>query len=191
LDQSAPPTPSSPRSAIWKTRLRSWGKSLYQALPILLILAVAAALRFWGLNWDDGHWRHPDERQIFFVVEDLAWPTSLAEALSPDSPLNPHFFAYGSLPIYLLKLAITLLQPLWPAIRDDGNMHLIARPLAAFFDLGTVYLVYRLARRLHPSPDGHKRGRWIVLLAAAFASVAVLHVQLAHFYTADSLPIRC
>ncbi len=187
MGQAAPPIRSVPGAAPWKARFSSWGKSLCQALPILLILAVAATLRFWGLNWDDGHWLHPDERQIFFVVEDLGWPSSLSEALSPDSPLNPDFFAYGSLPIYLLKLAITLLQPLWPAIRDDGNMHLIARPLAAFFDLGTVYLVYRLARKLHPSPDGQKRGRWIVLLAAAFASVAVLHVQLAHFYTADSL----
>jgi len=167
--------------------LRSWGKRLYQALPILLILAVAAALRFWGLNWDDGHWLHPDERQIFFVVEDLGWPRSLSEALTPDSPLNPHFFAYGSLPIYLLKLAITMLKPLWPAIRDNPNMHLIARPLAALFDLGTIYLVYRLARKLHPTLDEKKRGRWIALLAAAFVSAAVLHVQLAHFYTADSL----
>ncbi len=187
MDQSALPALSSPRHATWKARLRSWGKRLYQALPILLILAVAAALRFWGLNWDDGHWGHPDERQIFFRVEDLAWPSSLSEALSPDSPLNPHFFSYGSLPIYLLKLAITLLKPLWPAIRDNGNMHLIARPLAALFDLGTIALVYRLARKLHPTPDEQKRGKWIALLAAAFVSIAVLHVQLAHFYTVDSL----
>jgi len=148
---------------------------------------VAAALRFQGLNWDDGHWLHPDERKIFFVVLDLDWPNSLAEALSPDSPLNPQFFAYGSLPIYLLKLAVTALQPVWPALRDEGNIHLIARPLAALFDLGTVYLVYRLARKLQPAASDEKRARWVALLAAAFVSAAVLHVQLAHFYTADPL----
>ena len=142
---------------------------------------MAAVLRFRGLNWDDGHWLHPDERQIFFVVMELDWPSSLAEALSPDSPLNPHFFAYGSLPIYLLKLVVTVLQPLWPALRDEGNMHLIARPLAVLFDLGTIYLVYRLARKLLPAPRDQKRARWIALLAAAFASFAVLHIQLAHF----------
>lgn len=170
-----------------KARLPGLGSALGQALPILLILAVAAALRFWGLNWDGGHWMHPDERKIFFVVADLDWPASLAQALSPDSPLNPHFFAYGSLPIYLLKVVVTLLQPLWPVLRDDGSLHLVARPLAALFDLGTVTLVYCLARKLAPAPCDQKNAKGIALLAAAFASVAVLHIQLAHFYAAESL----
>jgi 4-amino-4-deoxy-L-arabinose transferase-like glycosyltransferase len=148
---------------------------------------VAATLRFRGLNWDDGHWLHPDERQIFFVVMELDWPSSLAEALSPDSPLNPDFFAYGSLPIYLLKLVVTVLQPLWPALRDEGNMHLVARPLAVLFDLGTIYLTYRLARKLLPAPHEQRRARWAALLAAAFVGFSVLHIQLAHFYTTDSL----
>jgi hypothetical protein len=165
----------------------SRGKSLRRALPILLILIVAAALRFRGLNWDEGQWLHPDERQIFFVVSDLGWPESAAQALSPESPLNPHFFAYGSLPIYLLKLVIAVLKPLWPALRDDGNMHLIARPLAVLFDLGTIYLVYRLARKVLPDSYGRKKVEWIALLAAGLTSFAVIQIQLAHFYTADSL----
>ena len=162
-------------------------EALRRALPILLILLVAAALRFRGLNWDEGHWLHPDERKIFFVVSDLGWPESAAQALVPESPLNPHFFAYGSLPIYLLKLVIAALKPLWPALRDDANMHLIARPLAALFDLATIYLVYRLARRVLPDSYDRRKKEWIALLAAAFACLAVIHIQLAHFYTADSL----
>jgi hypothetical protein len=168
---------------------------------------MAAALRLYGLNWDNGHWLHPDERQVYFVVMKLGWPRSLAEALSPSSALNPHFFAYGSLPFYLLKLVATLLQPLWPALRDPDNLHLAGRPLAALFDLGTVYLTFRLARLLwrkpqrargkpkgHPSLDlaGGSYGLSIgeafpALLATVFASLAVLAVQLAHFYTADTL----
>jgi len=187
LGENVPVVHPAQEPASWKGKLQSQSRALRQALPIILILIVAAALRFRGLNWDDGHWLHPDERQIFFVVMELDWPSSVAEALSPDSPLNPHFFAYGSLPIYLLKLVVTVLQPLWPALRDEGNMHLVARPLAVLFDLGTIYLVYRLARKLLPAPRDQKRARWIALLAAAFTSFAVLHIQLAHFYTADPL----
>jgi 4-amino-4-deoxy-L-arabinose transferase-like glycosyltransferase len=178
---------SSQEPAPWKSKLSNRGDSLRQALPILLLLIVAAALRFRGLNWDDGYWLHPDERQIFFVVTDLHWPESLAQALSSESPLNPHFFAYGSLPIYLLKLVLAVLKPLWPALRDDGNMHLIARPLAMLFDLGTIYLAYRLARSALPDSYDRRRAEWIALLAAAFVSFAVIHIQLAHFYTADTL----
>ena len=155
-------------------------ESRREPLLLALILAVGAALRLYGLNWDGGQWLHPDERQIYFTVIGLGWPHGLAEALSPDSPLNPHFFAYGSLPFYLLKLVAVLLAPLGAFFRDPDNLHLIGRPLAALFDLGTIYLTYRLARRLGASP-GYR------LLAATLVSLAVLHVQLAHFYTVDPL----
>ena len=187
MEDSDPGIPLGQESASRDSRSSDRTDALRQALPILLILLVAAALRFRGLNWDEGHWLHPDERQIFFVVSDLGWPDSVSQAFSADSPLNPHFFAYGSLPIYLLKLVIAVLKPLWPALRDDANMHLIARPLAALSDLVTVYLVYRLARRVLPDSYDRRKNQWIALLAAAFASFAVIHVQLAHFYTADSL----
>jgi hypothetical protein len=158
-----------------------------EALFLVLILAVGATLRFYGLNWDEGQWLHPDERQIYFLVMKLAWPGSLTEALSPASALNPGFFAYGSLPVYLLKLVVALLQPLWPALRNPDNLHLAARPLAVLFDLGSVTLTYRLARILLPAPRDQGGVRWGPLLAAAFSALAVLAVQLARFYTADPL----
>jgi hypothetical protein len=182
------------------------GQFLWRSvLPLVLILVAAAALRFYGLNWDDGHWLHPDERKIYFVVMDLAWPRSLGEALSPDSPLNPGFFAYGSLPIYLLKLVASLLAPLWPTLRYLDNLHLVGRPLAALFDLGIVYLTYRLARILwrpplfpssasflNPPLEGTATGlarrgggEWGALLVAALVGVAILHIQHARFYTVD------
>jgi hypothetical protein len=158
-----------------------------EAVILALILAGGAVLRFNGLAWDDGHWLHPDERQIYFVVMDLDLPNSLAEALSADSPLNPGFFAYGSLPFYLLKLAVSLLAPAWPALQDPDNLHLVGRPLAALADLCIVYLTYRLARTLWPSPRVPGGLRIVPLFSAALASVAVLHIQLAHFYTVDTL----
>ena len=185
-----------------------WLSARREALFLGLILVVAAALRLYGLTWDGGQWLHPDERQIYFVTLGLHWPTSLGEALSPASPLNPGFFAYGSLPLYLLRLVAALVSLVWPAVRDPDNLHLVARPLSALFDLGTIYLTYRLARSLWPgsgrpqpqaalhvsgicvgsglsSSDSSSGG--IGLLAAGLVGVAVLHIQLAHFYTADTL----
>lgn len=158
----------------------------WQTLLLVLILALGAGLRLYGLDWDDGHWLHPDERQIYFVTLGLDWPHSLTEALSPDSPLNPQFFAYGSLPFYLLKLVAAVLAPLWPALRDPDNLHLAGRPLAVLFDLGTIYLTYRLARSLLPPLD-RDGPAWGAILAAALTGLAVLHVQLGHFYTVDPL----
>lgn len=163
----------------------------WPAILLALILILSAVLRLYGLNWDGGHWLHPDERQIYFVALDLGWPSSLAQALGPESPLNPGFFAYGSLPIYLLRAFAALLAPFWPAVRDPDNLHLAGRPLAALFDLGTIYLTYRLARSLgRRRRDGGRQrapGELWPLLAAALVGLSVLHLQLAHFYTVDPL----
>lgn len=158
-------------------------------LPLLAVLVAGAALRLYGLNWDGGQWLHPDERQIYFVALGLGRPESLAQALSAESPLNPGFFAYGSLPIYLLRLAAGLLAPLGPALgmgqSPDDSLHLVGRLLAVLFDLGTVCLAYTLARRLAAASGRPEAARGGALLAAALVALAVAHVQAAHFYTAD------
>jgi hypothetical protein len=160
-------------------------RARWEGLGLVLILVLGAALRLYGLNWDEGHWLHPDERQVYFVTIELGWPSSLAEALSTASPLNPGFFAYGSLPFYLLKLASALLALIWPTLADPDNLHILGRSLSAAFDLGTIYLTYRLASVLLPRSRGQDKHRTVALLAAALVSFAVLHVQLAHFYTSD------
>lgn len=168
-----------------RSRITRWGTPGWERLSLGLIVGIGAALRLYGVNWDGGQWLHPDERQVYFLVNQLSWPRSLAEAWSPDSPLNPRFFAYGSLPLYLLKLVATLVGVLIPALRHPDNLHLIGRPLAAILDLGTVYLTYRLARGLMKGDKG--AGVGAPLLAATLVSLAVLHIQQAHFYTVDPL----
>jgi hypothetical protein len=84
-------------------------------------------------------------------------------AVSPD-------LAYGHLPVYLLailRLAAPGADPLF-----------VGRALAALFDLGTVALTFALGRRVW--------GERVGLLAAAFVALMPLHVQQAHFFTADA-----
>ena len=145
--------------------VRQPAAKFYAVLILLLILAVA--LRFygpnWGLDWDGGIGAHPDERYVVGVAESLRWPGRLSPFdVAPG-------FAYGHLPLYLLALAWSLLH--------DVDPLLVGQALAALFDLGTVALTFALGRRVY--------GKAVGLLAAAFVAVMVLHVQQAHFYTAD------
>ncbi len=168
-----------------------WAAAHREKLLLGLILAAGAALRFYGLNWDGGHWLHPDERQIYFVTSGLQWPERLADALRPGSPLNPHFFAYGSFPFYLLRFLAWVLAPLGSALGDPDNLHWIGRPLAALFDLGTVLLTYHLAHVVLAhgghSQEARAARSFLPLVAAALVSLATLHVQASHFYTADPI----
>ncbi len=135
-----------------------------QVTLLALMLLLAAALRFYGLNWDGGIGAHPDERHIVGLAEALRWP----QALNPFAIATE--YAYGHLPLYLLALA----HRLFPGI----DALLVGRGLAVLFDLGTVAITYALGRRAYDNRVG--------LLAAAFVTLTVLHVQQAHFYTADA-----
>ena len=142
------------------------------------VLAMALFFRLYGLSWDDGLFFHPDERQILMVTERLVfpWPPDWRVLLSTESPWNPKFFAYGSLPLYLLRLTTNLVSG-----ADAGyeTLYRVGRALSALFDVGTVALVYLLGRRLY--------GGVVALLASAFVALAVLHIQLSHFYAVDTL----
>jgi hypothetical protein len=140
----------------------------FQKLCLIVILILAAAVRFYGLDWDSGIGAHPDERYLVGVAEGLRWPQPLNPFdISPD-------YAYGHLPLYLLTLTLNALPPTIDPL-------LLGRALAALFDLGTVALTFALGRYVYLG-EGEER---IGLLAAAFVALMVLHVQQAHFYTAD------
>jgi 4-amino-4-deoxy-L-arabinose transferase-like glycosyltransferase len=170
--------------------------------PLLLplaILAAAAAFRFYNLNWDNGQLLHPDERGIIMLItgsnnagHPLAWPSSLSQffdtRVGVGSPLDPHYFAYGSLPYYLLAFlagAISFLGqhiPLlsqWSHVDTYGGLPLLARGLSAVLDLISVGVVFLIARRIY--------GYWTAVLAMALMAFTVLDVQMAHFFQVDSL----
>jgi len=154
------------------------------ALTLAAILAVALLLRIYGLDWDRGFFFHPDERQILMVVDRLALPQDLRVLLTPASPLNPRFFAYGSLPIYLLRAASWILalgQNAWASIL---HFYLLGRILSAVFDTVTVAATFGLALKAF----GDRRA---AILSAALVALAVLHIQSAHFYTVDTLLALC
>src|SRR5258706_16436318 len=58
---------------------------------------------------------------------------------------------------------------------------LLGRVFSALADLGAIFLLYLIAARLY--------GRKVALLAAAFASVAVMEFQQWHFWTTDNFLI--
>ncbi len=147
---------------------------------LTVLLAVAFGLRVYGLNWDRGLYFHPDERQILMVVERLALPKDWRTLWSPESPLNPRFFAYGSLPLYLLRLVSWLLS-LWDAgWASLTRFYLLGRVLSAVLDTGIVLAAYFVACRAF-------RDRRVAILTSSLLTFAVLHIQLAHFYTVDTL----
>ncbi|NLX44273.1 MAG: hypothetical protein GXY79_12435, partial [Chloroflexi bacterium] len=160
-----------------RTSQREWPRLL--ALPALLV--VAFSLRVYGITWDHGYLFHPDERQIVFVTARLGapWPPDWHLLLSPDSPLNPGFFSYGSLPMYLLRALASVAAQVDPAMASPRVFYVIGRLLSALADTGTLWITWALGKKLFGL-----RAAW---LAASLLALAVLHIQLAHYYAVDTL----
>src|SRR5258708_16806675 len=161
----------------------------WQPLTLCGIVLLGLALRLYGLNWDDGNSFHPDERQILFHVTRLSWPTSFAQFLDPiNSPLNPHFFAYGSFPLYLLAFIGNILVHFSPKLGSFVNLTLAGRVLSALFDSGTVLLTGCMGLLLVKDSSLGRRSAWnLALLAAALVAFTPFQLQLSHFYAVDTM----
>ena len=148
-------------------------------LIIVLILVLAAFFRLYGLNWDQNQHLHPDERFLTMVVTAIKTSQSFLVYLNPKiSPMNPvnvgyDFFVYGTFPLYLTKVVGELL-----GYHDYTNIHFVGRFFSAFFDLGVVFLVFKIGRKVYDE----KVGLW----AAFLYSIMVLPIQLSHFFTVDT-----
>ena len=152
------------------------------ALLMVAIVAIALALRLYGLDWDDGYdWTpHPDERAILFKVMELSFPPLGELHLLFDaeqSPLNPRWFPYGSFPLYLLDVVETLSKAI-PGLGSD-DLRVPARAVSGIADVIAVVFAYLLGRAIW--------SRKVGVLGAYLVAVAVLHIQLSHFFAVDTL----
>src|SRR3989344_4608424 len=148
-----------------------------EKIILLLIILLGAFFRFYNLNWDQGSHLHPDERAIIMFALPLHFPSSVSEFLSPQSPLNPHFFAYGNFPLYLLKGAAATLSIFDKSFDSYDRINLLGRAISAVVDFGTIILLYFIGKKLFNKIVG--------TLAAFFYSTSVFPIQASHFYAVD------
>lgn len=138
-------------------------------LYLMFILILAFILRMYGLNWDQGFHLHPDERMLIMVTE----------RIHLFKQLNPEFFNYGSLPIYILRgLSQVLDTVLAPSISNYVGMLYVGRYLSLFFDLGTIFLIYKISYLLFKNYK-------IALLSVLFYAIAFFPIQNSHFFVVD------
>lgn len=154
---------------------------MQRKIPLLLIVLIALTTRIFLINWDSGYHLHPDERMIVMVADRIHFFDNL----------NPDFFNYGSLPIYLLKAAADFHDIVWgtlsglihvqfhPLSNYDGLLG-VGRILASVFDTVTCLIIYRLAYLL-------SRSKKTALFSALTYTVAFFPIQNSHFYVVDGL----
>lgn len=111
-------------------------KKWLEVAILLVIIVVAAILRFTAIDWDEYSHYHPDERYIAWVATSIEWPGDWGTAFEPhQSTFNPYYwpseaetdgivlaqdeqrrFAYGHLPLYLGVAATRALEIAGPSL---------------------------------------------------------------------------
>ncbi len=149
-------------------------------LFLTAILFFALFLRLFGTDWDQGGLFHPDERDFLTRAEriDFADLGNPSKFLSVESRMNPHWFNYGSLPLYALAGIKAIANPFTDLDWNLFDLRFPGRNLAALSDTITVLLIFLLARRLFDVRAA--------LTAALLAALAVIHIQNAHYTAVDA-----
>ncbi len=170
-------------------------------VAIIAILIFGAFLRFSHNNWDQSgsgsaahsaH-LHPDERFHTQISVDTKAPSGILNYFDTEtSKLNPYnidkgngarqtTFVYGTLPLFLNKFAASHYSALTLGFAGDRDSydqyHLSGRALAAFFDVGTILLIFLIGWRLANRP--------VAIMAAFLYAFSPFPIQNAHFFVVD------
>lgn len=159
-------------------------------LILIAILLLGAFFRLYGINWDQGQHLHPDERFMTMVTTDTTWPKNFNEYLDQKtSPLNPrnhnfNFFVYGLFPITVVKFFGDM-----SGMSGYEGYTIAGRFLSALLDCFTILFIYKITTLIRDAlekQNGKIRVPEAVPLFAAFLyAIAVLPIQLSHFYAVD------
>ncbi len=132
---------------------------------IILLVIVCAFLSFVNLLWGAPFFFHPDERNIIYSITQLNFPTQL----------NPHFFAYGSMPMYItffLGLAIAKFRE--TSLTFDQALFML-RTISALLSIGTLISLYIISKKFW--------GISAARIAATLWTFSIGAIQFAHFGT--------
>jgi hypothetical protein len=146
---------------------------------LFLILGVAVALRFWGLNFGLPNIYHTDE---WFEVQRAL---KLGAGVIDLERVGKGFYYYLLFVLFGAWYAIQRVLGnlagssdfLVSIFRDPSAIWLIGRSTTAIVGTLNVWLVYRLGLAM--------RGRAVGLLAAAALAIHWLHVNSSHYITVD------
>jgi len=143
------------------------------------LVVMATALRLWGLKWG-----LPDATHLFSYHPDEYHSLRGLLSLAIYGDLNPHFFNYGSLYLYLVAAAGVIAHPRVLLSLTDQSFPealrvwtLDARVVSVIAGVVTVLVIYLLARLIW--------GTRPATLSALLLALVPLHVLNSHYGTVD------
>lgn len=146
-------------------------------MVIVALVCAAFYTRLVGISWGLPYPMHPDERNMAVAVESL----KLSEHL------NPHFFAYGQLPLYLayffIQVSNIALRGAFTETISFEFATIALRYISVLSSWASIWIIYRILKEFFSEYIG-KGSILIIMFLFVFSPYAI---QIAHFGTTESL----
>lgn len=142
---------------------------------VFLLIFILFASRFTGLTWGLPFPMHPDERNMVVAITQLSCPT-----FGNAECFNPHFYAYGQLPLYLGFI----IAPFISLVYEGNSFEYAAialRIISAVASVITVITLISIAKRITKLTNN-----WVYVAFLVFTFVPAF-IQFSHFGTTESL----
>lgn len=148
---------------------------------VALLILIFVYTRFVNLHWGLPYPMHPDERNMAVAIEQLNCNSKLTECF------NPHFFAYGQLPLYLSYGGIQLFHLFSGGSGQPTFIEatIALRILSAVSSLGLIIFLLLLVRLVLPLKKKFEVFHLIITLL--FFTLQPYAIQFAHFGTTESI----
>lgn len=136
-----------------------------------MIIFIGIILRFTNINWDEGYGFHPDEPYLTRAASQIRFPENL----------DPGFYVYGSLPVYIYHLSGMALSQItgdssW--ITSLAQIAVLGRILSAFLSVINIILIFNVSRIFLPTGSA--------MISALLLTFSPWAIREAHFATTDT-----
>lgn len=139
---------------------------------LLVLIFVGIFFRIYNLAWGEPYFFHPDERNIASSITKLSYKENL----------NPHFFAYGSLPIYSIYFTGVFVNSLSLNLQEESidkilfkNAILIGRLFSLLFSVLIIFVIYKTTLLLS--------SKKAAITSSLLSVFSVGYIQYTHFAT--------
>ena len=155
----------------------------------LIIFYLLIYSRFVNLNWSLPYPMHPDERNMAVAIQGLNCEISNVklQILNLKNCFNPHFFAYGQLPLYLGYLIILIYKVLLGKIDEAINFEeavMSLRLISALASILNFAVIIGIIKFLNKDKKPQLLNYLITTLLIIFSP---FFIQFSHFGTTESL----
>ncbi len=167
-------------------------KRLISSIFWAFLLGILILTRITNIGWGLPLPMHPDERNMAVALQNLYCPPfELSTILNFNHFLlwlkncyNPHFYAYGQLPLYLSLILLNLIHfivkhPDLTLTYTEAVLSL--RTISLLTNILNFYFLIKIVRLFHPQKN------WRFLLSLSTFVFVPFFIQYAHFGTTESL----